>query len=157
MVTLCHTLLANSDKTKVHRALVICPLSTSLNWVNEFNMWQKDLNYQVDVYEISKYKKNNERANKLEEWHNDGGVMVLGYDIFRNLANESNARLRKKMKQQLKISLIDPGPDLVICDEGHLLKNEKTSLSKAVNRIRSRRRIVLTGTPLQNNLKECKY
>lgn len=79
----------------------------------------------------------------------------MGYDMFRNLSSD-NKRIKKKLRDTLQRGLVEPGPDLVVCDEGHLLKNSKTSLSKAVNRIRTLRRIVLTGTPLQNNLNECK-
>lgn len=101
-----------------------------------------------------RYKQNNERAFQINSWHNDGGVLIMGYDMFRNLSSD-NKRIRKKIRDQLQQALVDPGPDLVVCDEGHLLKNSKTSLSKAVNQIRTLRRIVLTGTPLQNNLNEC--
>lgn len=156
VITLVHTLIANGDKTGVTRVLVVCPLNTVLNWVNEFHKWLRGIKgaEDVEVYEINKLKQNVDRANKLMEWHNEGGVMILSYDMFRNLSNDTGNRLRKKIKESLQTSLLDPGPDLVVCDEGHLLKNEKTSISKAMNKLRTLRRIVLTGTPLQNNLKE---
>ncbi|XP_059622920.1 transcriptional regulator ATRX homolog [Phlebotomus argentipes] len=155
VIALTHTLL-NSEESGVQRVLVICPLSTVLNWVNEYRKWLEDVtdSGDIDVYELSKFKQNNERANVIKQWHTGGGVMVIGYDLFRNLSNEKNRNIKKKAREAIQMGLINPGPELVICDEGHLLKNEKTSISKAVNKIRTLRRIVLTGTPLQNNLKE---
>lgn len=46
-------------------------------------------------------------------------------------------------------------PNLVVCDEGHILSNNTTLLYKALIKVSTKRRIVLTGTPLQNNLSEC--
>lgn len=45
--------------------------------------------------------------------------------------------------------LLDPGPYMVVCDEGHVLRNAKSGVSQAVQGMSSKRRIVLTGTPLQ--------
>ena len=59
-----------------------------------------------------------------------------------------------KLLERFHECLCSPGADLVVCDEGHMLKNDKSNLSKAVSQIETRRRIVLTGTPMQNNLVE---
>lgn len=157
VVTLSHTLLVNTRRTGVERVLIISPLSTVNNWAREFVHWMSFAHRRdIEVYDISRYKDKPTRIFKLNEWFEEGGVCILGYDMYRILANEKAKGLRKKQREQLQQALVDPGPDLVVCDEGHLLKNEKTSISKAVTRMRTKRRIVLTGTPLQNNLKECK-
>lgn len=97
-----------------------------------------------------------ERILQIKKWHEAHGVLILGYDKFRNLVgdilHEEDNLTNDSAK--LKEMLIHPGPDLVICDEGHLLKNDKTSLSDVLSQVRTMRRIVLTGTPLQNNLNE---
>lgn len=94
------------------------------------------------------------RVFTLRSWLEGGGVMIIGYDMYRNLTNENNKKISKKERDVFTRSLVDPGPQLVVCDEGHLLKNEKTALSKSMNKISTRRRVVLTGTPLQNSLLE---
>lgn len=44
--------------------------------------------------------------------------------------------------------------DLMICDEGHRLKNNSTNTSTALNQVECKRRVLLTGTPIQNELAE---
>ena len=81
-------------------------------------------------------------------------MALMGYEMFRNLA--SGRKIRKtKLVESFKKCLLDPGPDIIVCDEGHVLRREKSNLSVVVSEVATRRRIVLTGTPLQNNLKEC--
>lgn len=79
----------------------------------------------------------------------------MGYERFRNLALCKRVK-RAKQKVELQKFLLDPGADIVVCDEGHVMRNSNSSTSISINKIRTKLRIVLTGTPLQNNLHECK-
>uniref|UniRef100_A0A674N1B1 DNA helicase n=1 Tax=Takifugu rubripes TaxID=31033 RepID=A0A674N1B1_TAKRU len=154
VVTFLHTLLL-CEKLKFSTALVVCPLNTVLNWLNEFEKWQEGMKDEesLEVTELATVKRPQERSFALQQWHESGGVMIMGYEMYRNLTQGRNIK-SKKLKETFQKTLVDPGPDLVICDEGHILKNEVSAVSKAMNSIKTRRRIVLTGTPLQNNLVE---
>uniref|UniRef100_A0A6Q2Z5E6 DNA helicase n=1 Tax=Esox lucius TaxID=8010 RepID=A0A6Q2Z5E6_ESOLU len=154
VVTLVHTLLL-CEKLEFSTALIVCPLNTVLNWLNEFEKWQfgfKD-EESLEVTELATVKRPQERAYALQRWQEDGGIMIIGYEMYRNLTQGRNIK-SKKLKETFQKTLVDPGPDFVFCDEGHILKNESSAVSKAMNSIRTRRRVVLTGTPLQNNLIE---
>ncbi|KAB5571087.1 hypothetical protein PHYPO_G00220900 [Pangasianodon hypophthalmus] len=154
VVTFLHTVLL-CEKLDFSTALVVCPLNTVLNWLNEFEKWQEGLQDEesLEVTELATVKRPQERAYALQRWHEDGGIMIIGYEMYRNLTQGRNIK-SKKLKETFQKTLVNPGPDFVICDEGHVLKNEASAVSKAMNSIKTRRRVVLTGTPLQNNLIE---
>eukprot|EP01084_Bolivina_argentea_P203581 347671_1 len=59
-------------------------------------------------------------------------------------------------------SLCQMKSDLIVCDEGHRLKNSRGNQTiDALNRLNAQKRVLLTGTPIQNNLSElfamCNY
>ncbi|XP_038152964.1 transcriptional regulator ATRX-like isoform X2 [Cyprinodon tularosa] len=139
-----------SSKLTFRTALVVCPLNTILNWVSEFKKWQHNLGEnKVRVLELATVKDHLNRLNTLQRWQREGGVMIMGYEMYRLLTQNTPV-----LRQKLRSPLVDPGPDFVICDEGHILRNETSKISQTMNAIKTRRRVVLTGTPLQNNLVE---
>ena len=51
-------------------------------------------------------------------------------------------------------NMLDGHCDLLVFDEGHRLKNDRTKTMKILSKFQCSRRIILTGTPLQNKLDE---
>ena len=75
----------------------------------------------------------------LEIWQEVGGVMIIGCNVFHSLAPGKSIK-KQEIRNSFEKALLDPG----VCDEGHILKNEKTGISHVVNRIETQRRICLT-------------
>ncbi|XP_047519426.1 uncharacterized protein LOC125059176 [Pieris napi] len=155
VLALLHTVLTH-PMLNIRRVLVCCPLSTVLNWVDEIHKWIGPVTNKIKVFELSKLKKTYERAYQLEDWYSGGGIFIVGYELFRSLTtlDADFDDVRPTIIKKIRTALLDPGPDVVICDEGHLLKNDSSVLAVAMSRVTTNRRIVLTGTPMQNNLRE---
>ncbi|KAM6930106.1 helicase ARIP4-like [Lycodopsis pacificus] len=176
--------------TQAHTVLAIVPVNTLQNWLSEFNMWvpaPEALPPDTDpglvtprafkVHILNDEHKNTaSRAKVVEDWAQEGGVLLMGYEMYRLLSMKKSfvAGRKKKSKKTTGPVVVDlgeedrqqellkgiekalarPGPDVVICDEGHRIKNCHASTSQALKGIQTRRRVVLSGYPLQNNLIE---
>jgi transcriptional regulator ATRX len=57
---------------------------------------------------MSSIKDNYGRAAALEDWMESGGIMIIGYDMYRNLSTHKNIR-KKKLKDTMTKTLVNPG------------------------------------------------
>lgn len=68
--------------------------------------------YQVT--ELATVKRPQERAYALQQWQENGGVMIIGYEMYRNLTQGRNIK-SKKLKETFQKTLVDPGTVFVNC------------------------------------------
>lgn len=114
--------------------LIAVPKSTLDNWKREFEMWTPDINVLVlQGDKEERHRLINERL--LDE---DFDVCITSYEVV----------LREKSHLK-KFAW-----EYIIIDEAHRIKNEESSLSQIIRVFHSRNRLLITGTPLQNNLHE---
>jgi transcriptional regulator ATRX len=57
---------------------------------------------------MSSVKDNWGRSELLKDWHADGGIMIMGYEMFRNLSQSRRVK-NKKQKKIFTDTLLDPG------------------------------------------------
>ncbi|KAG8388804.1 hypothetical protein BUALT_Bualt02G0163200 [Buddleja alternifolia] len=80
----------------------------------------------------------------------DGGILLTTYGIVQN-----NAKLLCRYDHDHDSGIEAKSTwDYMILDEGHLIKDPSTQRAKSLHQIRCPHRIIISGTPLQNNLKE---
>lgn len=114
--------------------LVVVPLTCLGNWVNEFTQWCPDIN--ICRFHGDKV----ERKRLMEEVIKPGefDCVLTSYEMV--------------IKEKGPFSKIPWR--YIIVDEAHRLKNENSLLSQVLRSFQSTNRLLLTGTPLQNNLHE---
>jgi superfamily II DNA or RNA helicase len=123
----------------VRKALIIAPSSLTKNWKAEIRRWlgAERLRPLVVGDESSKKAAASSLIDDFCVGHHP--VLVISYEQFRIYAD----RL---------IALKSIG--LVVLDEGHRLKNADSKITTLIAALPTRRRVILSGSPIQNNLEE---
>ncbi|XP_020257482.1 protein PHOTOPERIOD-INDEPENDENT EARLY FLOWERING 1 isoform X1 [Asparagus officinalis] len=114
--------------------LIVVPTSVMLNWETEFLKW-------CPAFKILTYFGSaKERKHKRQGWMKPNSFHIC-ITTYRLVIQDSKIFKRKKWKY-------------LILDEAHLIKNWKSQRWQTLLNFNSKRRILLTGTPLQNDLME---
>ena len=128
-------------RNKQQRFIIVCPSSLVQNWAREFDKWlgRASLPKRVVV------KKGGQDGLKVIRSFvpikpHQSEILIISYDLFR-----MNASILTEAKQV----------GLLVVDEGHRLKNSSGSITlSALNNLDCEARLLITGTPVQNNLSE---
>lgn len=136
IITLLWTLLKQNpyygEEPIIKRALIVCPATLINNWKLEFRKWIGG-NEKIGLFIAD----SNANIKNFSVGH-VYSVMIIGYERLRNVCDE----------------LKDSNIDIIICDEGHRLKSASNKSAQAIKSLKTRRRIILSGTPIQNDLGE---
>lgn len=112
-------------------SLIICPPTLTGHWYYEILKYAENLR---PVLYTGNARERSRLLLKLKSYD----VVITSYEVVRNDVN----------------SLEELNWLYCILDEGHVIKNAKTKLTKAVKCIRAQHRLILSGTPIQNNVLE---
>jgi len=136
------TLSRPAGQPMCRKAAVVCPSSLCENWEAEARKWLGCLRLVPTLVQGGRSPLESVRALR--------GFLAAGGPA------DPRGRLLVISYEQLRLhaDLVDGALDLLVCDEGHRLKSICSTTTQRLSALRCRRRVLLTGTPLQNNLDE---
>ena len=113
------------------KVLIVTPSSLLKNWEAEFRKWLGSERITIHVADS---------GDKVSQFrsYNTAPILMLSYEL-----------LVRTLPELLTISW-----DLVVCDEAHRMKNSAIKTSSSLAKLPCERRLLLTGTPVQNDLGE---
>ena len=144
-VSLMWTLLKQSPepgKSTIQKCVVACPSSLVKNWANELVKWLGE--NAIHPFAVDGKASKAELTMQLKQW-----AIASGRAVTRPVLIVSYETLRLNVEE-----LKDTHIGLLLCDEGHRLKNGESQTFTALNGLNVDRRVILSGTPIQNDLTE---
>ena len=121
----------------VSKAIIVCPNTLIGNWAQEISTWLG--RERLIPLTLSSAKSKNECIRILREFKSDKNpVLIISYEQLRNNVD----------------ALTACRCGFLICDEAHRIKNAQSKTAIALTKLSTERRVLLTGTPIQNDLTE---
>ncbi|KAK7194161.1 SNF2 family protein [Novymonas esmeraldas] len=165
------------------RVLIVIPKSTHSGWKREFKTWSGSFpeEHRLQPLSIDEKMPPERRVHLFHAWRQDGGVLLIGYEALVRLLqlveldsvvrprtqadgkDAAHSALQRRRDLQARrddeggVAFggdADPFTELVVCDEAHRLKSVHLHTVAALRGLHPLRRLLLTGTPLQNHLHE---
>lgn len=139
-ITLLYTLLHQGfdEKPMVKKAIIVTPTSLVSNWEAEIKKWVGERVQLIALCESTR----DDVVSGIDRFTSPRSslqVLIVSYETFRMHSSKFSH---------------SESCDLLICDEAHRLKNDQTLTNRALASLSCKRRILLSGTPMQNDLEE---
>ncbi|PWA66337.1 SNF2-related, N-terminal domain-containing protein [Artemisia annua] len=140
--------------------ILVAPASMLLTWEAEFKKWKVGLSFinlsnseSLNKMNIGCSKNNKDwiRAIKIQSWSKGGSVLGLSYNLYEQIAGSSDTENVKLVKMG---NLLLDLPGLVVLDEGHTPRNHRSNIWNILLKLKTKNRVILSGTPFQNNFRE---
>ncbi|RDX88872.1 SNF2 domain-containing protein CLASSY 3, partial [Mucuna pruriens] len=127
---------------------------------------------EVDWSGNQRQNKDAIRMVKLCSWYKERSILLISYNLYEKLAggmcelDEEKEKKNRKMKKERKRArtrkyiesamgqVLRDYPGLLVLDEGHTPRNHQSCIWKVLSESRTHKRILLSGTPFQNNFME---
>jgi SNF2 family DNA or RNA helicase len=140
------------------KTLVLCPPSLIDNWMDELLLWTPPGNILGNFRKLDSSVKSWDRLGVIADWYEDGGILLMGYEMFRKLVLNKKTKIREPAlapnEHNQVLEHLLQGPNIIIADEAHKMKNASAGVTLAAAQFRSKSRLALTGSPLANNILE---
>ncbi|XP_037097058.1 helicase-like transcription factor isoform X3 [Syngnathus acus] len=135
----------NSGETvSAGATLIVCPLSVLSNWLDQF-----EEHVRADV-KLKVYMYHGPNRNRSTKFLSSQDVVLTTYNVLAaDFANQNRGGLHDLNSPLHGINWLR-----VVLDEGHVVRNPNTQMSRAVLDLKAKRRWILSGTPIQNSVKD---